>query len=95
MFSQFGFSGLAFGRSRSGSLWVITGVPAGAAVSFGQAIAGLGCSVSRVGCSVQSGRVWFAFSAPESVVVQLAVELPLAPGSRSHRLLAGAVAQAA
>lgn len=86
-FALFG-SHVAFGRSRSGSLWVVTGIEAAGAQSFGRALAASGCEVVRGGCHLQSRRCWLAFTAPESVVLSLASQLPLAGGSRKHRLLA-------
>ncbi len=85
---------VAFGRSRSGSLWVLTGLSPAGRAAVCRLLTSQGFEVCRVGASVESRLEWLGFRGPaalESVVVpSLAEVFPLAPGSRSHRLLGAA-----
>ena len=88
-----GVGSLAFGRSRRGGLWVLTGVPVSCRLAVCRVLFGAGFEVCRAGSAVASGRVWLAFrgsEALESVAVPgFAALFPVAPGSRAHRLLSG------
>lgn len=81
-------SGVAFGRSQSGALWVLTGVSPARLSPLCRVLAAAGLAPSRAGCSLSSGRCWVAFGCSSAgVVSSLAAVFPLAPGSRRHRLL--------